>query len=79
MLTTGTSFDTEKVPGSLAAQKPLDRPGWWEGESAVTQMPATGGEGGCPSKGPLPRPQPPAGQELLETEVGRGLHAETAQ
>ena len=30
------------------------------------------GEGRCPSKGPLPCPQPPAGQELLETEVGGG-------
>ena len=43
------------------------------------------GEGRCPSKGPVPCPRPPAGQELLETEVGRGggggreLHAETAQ
>ena len=79
VLTTGMSFGTERVPGSLAAQKPLDRPGWWEGGSAIIQMPATGGEGGWPSKGPLPHPQPPAGQELLETEVGGGLHAETAQ
>jgi len=27
----------------LAAQKPIDIPGWWEGKLALFQMPATGG------------------------------------
>ena len=46
VLTTGMPFGAERGPGSLAAREPLDRPGWWEGGSAVMQMPATGGEGG---------------------------------
>ena len=35
----------------LAAQKPINRPGWWEGKFALFQMLTTQGEGGHLSKG----------------------------
>lgn len=79
----GTSFGTERVPGSLTAQKPLDRPGWWKGESAVIQMPATGGGGQMSIQGPTPLPPATSGARAFRDRSGRGgegvrgLHAET--
>ena len=85
VLPPGKSFGTERVPGSLTAQKPLDRPGWWKGESAVIQMPATGGGGQMSIQGPSPLPQATSGARAFRNRSGRArgggreLHAETAQ
>ena len=73
----------------LAAQKPINRPGWWEGKFALFQMLTTQGEGGHLSKGWLP-PLPLAtsgartiidrsgGGGRVVTGWGEGLHAQTA-
>ena len=61
----------------LAAQKPINRPGWWKGRFALLQMLATEA-GGCLSKGPHPHPDKQEAGALID-RGGRGLRAETAQ
>ena len=48
----------------FTTQKPVYRPGWWKGKSALFQMLATGGEGGGHlSKSQFPHPAWQAGSE----------------
>ena len=68
----------------LAAQKSVNRPGWWKGKFALFQMPATGLMGGvridvC-SKADSP-PHPPTGNQWGKNFYSQkeGLRAETAQ
>ena len=60
----------------LTAQKPINRPGWWEGKFALFQ-PAPKGEGRHLSKGWLPLTGNQGARALIDRK--RGLHAETAQ
>ena len=61
----------------LTAQKPINRPGWWEGKFALFQMLAAGGEGRRLSKGQLSATDNRGPRACIGR--GRGLHAETAQ
>ena len=61
----------------LTTQKPINRPGWWEGKFALFQMLAAGGEGRRLSKGQLSATDNRGPRACIGR--GRGLHAETAQ
>ena len=59
----------------IAAQKLINRPGWWKGRFALFQTLATEA-GGCLSKGPLPHPDKQEARALID-RGGRGVCAET--
>ena len=56
----------------LTTQKSINRPGWWEGEFALFQMPATGGEGRHLSKGQLPLLAKSGVKAFVDRTGGRG-------
>ena len=59
----------------LAAQKPVNRPGWWKGKFALFQMPDTGG-GGWQAR--VQRPDDKQGVRAVIDRGGAGLRTETA-
>ena len=61
----------------LTIQKPINKPGWWEGKFALFQMLAAGGEGRRLSKGQLSATDNRGPRAFVGR--GRGLRAETAQ
>ena len=76
-------FVTKSGVWPLAAQKPVERPGWWKGKFASFWMPANGDRGRrytC-AKADSPAPtmlhQQSGGKNFVAGE--RGLHAETAE
>ena len=67
----------------LAAQKSVNRPGWWKAKLVLFQLPATGGEGGGHlSNGQLSRSSPSDKQwvrAFIDRVAAGRLHAETVQ
>jgi len=65
----------------LAAQKPINKPGWWKGKIAIIQKPATGGGSGARVADVCPPALATSGaRAFIDRDVGvRGLHAEKAQ
>ena len=69
---------TESGVWLLTAQKPLKRPGWWEGAFPLFWMPATKGRvDACPKTNS--RPLTVSGQELLEAEGGGYIQKQNYQ
>ena len=65
----------------LAAQKPINKPGWWKWKSAIIQKPATGGGSGARVVDICPPALATSGaRAFIDRDVGvRGLRAEKAQ